>query len=759
MLRNPVLTYCFHAEFPGEDRIILSSEKESILLAGRPYFLIISKLVANPCTTDELVTSLQDELSPFEIYYILDVLEKKGYLTEAAPFVDSETAAFWNNRGMDINRLMEHLKEKRVGIYNIDVSEKTMEDFRKSLISLSITTGEPGNLNVYLANDYRHEKISEISKEALVSGRPWMLIKPEASQLWLGPLFIPGRTGCAECLKQRLDLHHPLDMYFKSQMKKDSNLRVPPSYIPHSVSIAANLVALEIANWLYYGKSETLEGKIVTLDTGTLKSESHFLVKRPQCKQCGIEERVDLRTEMPEGIVLEKKTSVSVQTAGGYRDMATEDTLEKYSHHVSEITGIVKALKPYYSMEGAPLYNYTSGPNTSLRSNTLYWLNSHMRSANGGKGKTHGQAKTGALCEAIERYSMTYQGDEPTLLSSLEKLGPSGIHPNTYMNFSLSQYANREEINSTCSRFYSMIPVPFDPHAEIPWTPVFSLRDNTFKYLPTAFCYTQFPSQDETKLFSYPDSNGCAAGNSIEEAILQGILELIERDSVALWWYNRIQRPGVDFLDFNEPYFFRLKDYYNSMGRRLYVLDLTSDFEIPAFGAFSYREGDRRQNVLFGFGAHVDAKIALERALVELNQILPIAEARGTDAKNGKYLVTDKVFVDWLENATLENQRYLAPLQNVEMKKTADYRALCAANVYDSVMFCLEKVKALGMETLVLNLTRRDIGMPVVRVMIPGLRHFWKRLGKGRLYDVPVKMGWLDSPLKEEDMNPIGLFI
>jgi ribosomal protein S12 methylthiotransferase accessory factor len=39
------------------------------------------------------------------------------------------------------------------------------------------------------------------------------------------------------------------------------------------------------------------------------------------------------------------------------------------------------------------------------------------------------------------------------------------------------------------------------------------------------------------------------------------------------------------------------------------------------------------------------------------------------------------------------------------------------------------------------------------------LRHFWKRLAPGRLYDIPVKMGWLDAPLKEEELNPIGLFV
>jgi ribosomal protein S12 methylthiotransferase accessory factor len=60
---------------------------------------------------------------------------------------------------------------------------------------------------------------------------------------------------------------------------------------------------------------------------------------------------------------------------------------------------------------------------------------------------------------------------------------------------------------------------------------------------------------------------------------------------------------------------------------------------------------------------------------------------------------------------------------------------------------------------LVLDQTRPEIGLPVVKVIVPGLRHFWRRLGPGRLYDVPVKLGWLPAPLSEEQLNPIPMFL
>jgi ribosomal protein S12 methylthiotransferase accessory factor len=47
----------------------------------------------------------------------------------------------------------------------------------------------------------------------------------------------------------------------------------------------------------------------------------------------------------------------------------------------------------------------------------------------------------------------------------------------------------------------------------------------------------------------------------------------------------------------------------------------------------------------------------------------------------------------------------------------------------------------------------------VARVFAPGLRHFWRRLGPGRLYDVPVTLGWLEEAHGENDLNPISMFV
>ena len=71
------------------------------------------------------------------------------------------------------------------------------------------------------------------------------------------------------------------------------------------------------------------------------------------------------------------------------------------------------------------------------------------------------------------------------------------------------------------------------------------------------------------------------------------------------------------------------------------------------------------------------------------------------------------------------------------------------------VTACVNLAKRAGLDFLVLNQTRADIEVPVVRVIVPGLRHFYRRFAPGRLYDVPVKLGWREHPLSEHELNPL----
>ena len=87
-------------------------------------------------------------------------------------------------------------------------------------------------------------------------------------------------------------------------------------------------------------------------------------------------------------------------------------------------------------------------------------------------------------------------------------------------------------------------------------------------------------------------------------------------------------------------------------------------------------------------------------------------------------------------------------------RRVQDFGNLASDDLYQDVLTCTGLAAARGIEILVLDQTRPDVGLPVVRVVAPGLRHFWARFGPGRLYDVPVREGWLSRSLDEGELNP-----
>jgi ribosomal protein S12 methylthiotransferase accessory factor len=435
--------------------------------------------------------------------------------------------------------------------------------------------------------------------------------------------------------------------------------------------------------------------------------------------------------------------------------MPPEETLARNGHHVSPITGAVPMLERAAPASDGVLHVYLAGNNSSRPSRSLGELRADLRTMNAGKGTSDVQARASALCEGLERYSGIFRGDEPRRWARLTELGGAAVPLDDCLLFSERQYRERNARNTGGSRF-SFIPVPFDPAAQTEWSPVWSLTRQEVRYLPTAFCYYDYPQPCE-QACCIACSNGCAAGNTLEEAILQGFLELVERDAVALWWYNRVRRPGVDLDSFGEPYLDRLGAFLQEHGRDFWVLDLTTDLGIPVYASITRRMDGPAEQLIPGFGAHLDPKVALLRAVTEMNQMLS-SPLLGLPEKGPEKEPVDPETAHWLKTATTANQPYLLPAEGPRRTAAAHPQAW-TEDVADDVRVCQALVERAGMEMLVLDQTRPEVGLPVAKVIVPGLRHFWPRFAAGRLYDVPVRLGWLDRPLAEDELNPIAMFL
>ncbi len=734
----------------GSAGVFLFGEHGVTVLQGREV-AALAGLLDGRHDPAAIVAARPGGLSPAQVDGLLARLVDAGLVVFGPPatgVAPKHVAAWWDGCGVDAATLPD---TRRVGLSvlggGLDASpvRSALAAAGVDVVTLTpdaLDQAPPVDLGVVLCTDYLDPGLGAVDAAHRRAGRPWLLAKLDGARTWLGPVFEPaGDGGCWHCLAHRLWGHRNAEAVAQRELGHDGPALRPASSLPSVAGAAAHLVALEVSKWVAGHRYGGQRG-VWVLDTHELIGERHPLRARPQCPACGDPDLVAHRTDRP---VVLRPAPRSGGSGGGDRTLSPAQMLERHRHLIGPVTGIVKGVVPD---PGAPAFAhaYRSGPNVSRQVGGMAALRRSLRAENGGKGFTAVDAEVGALCEAAERFSGTAQGDELRIRGSLTDLGARAVDPRGCLLFAGEQYAERATWNPAHSPF-NHVPEPFDPTAETDWTPLWSLTHRRHLLLPTSMLYFGGPP-DRT---CYADSNGCAAGSSLEDAVLQGALELVERDAVAQWWYNRLLVPEVDLAAFGTP-FTEQRHHHAGIGRELRVLDVTSDLGVPAMAAVSRRTGGGGERIMLGFGAHLDPTVAVRRAVSEVNQML------ATEPSDPN-LSDDPDYRAWAGTATTVGHPYLRPDAATRPRRPADHPEQRLGDVRDDVHELVRRFTASGLETLVLDQTRPDVGIPVVRVVVPGLRSFWSRFAPGRLFDAPVRAGRLARPTPYSELNPVPLFL
>ncbi len=731
--------------------LLLLGEAERYVLRG-PVYAALMPLLDGTRSADAMADQLSECFRPEIVHFALIRMGAGGY-TQAVNGCSAPApeAAWWSAKGISLAEVAAGLK-RQVHLDNAGGLGAVFQAIRASLSSRFELCDalEAAHLAVILTEDYLDPRFDDAIAQARSAECLALPVRIGGGQIWIGPLLEPQDPALFAVLRRRLTVSRVPEAPFLAQ--KAVFPLVPSQSTLENDAFAAAALLNAISATLVGKPPAGIRNSVLAIDPWTLESRAHPI---------GLGERRAPTAAMPafgdDGapVVLHNRTKRST-TDGGYRSSTPEETLSRLEPLVSEITGIVPTLQKMEAPEGvyvyvaSQLFGENTGRSADHRQNRVLGRASYA----GGKGLTDIQAKVSCIGEAIERYSASAFGDEPRRRARLDTLGDRAISPLDLMHFSERQYAEREQLNKRWGTF-NWVPMPFDASREIDWTPAWSLTNERTIWLPTAFCYIRHPS-DPDHMFCQGNSNGCAAGNTIEEAILQGFLELVERDACAVWWYNRLSRPGIDLNSFASPYLDRMQALYRAHGRTLIALDITNDLGVPTIIAISWREADGGR-IHVGLGTHLNGALAVSRAVSELNQstwneLLPEAG----QAPSAPSINSD--FDRWLAEATIGSAPYVLPASGVR-RTAADFHDQSCDDLKGDIEHCIRLVGNRGLDMIVLDQTRPDIGFPVVRVAVPGLRHFWARFAPGRLYDVPVAMGWRDCVLDEADLNPDPFFI
>lgn len=426
---------------------------------------------------------------------------------------------------------------------------------------------------------------------------------------------------------------------------------------------------------------------------------------------------------------------------GGSRNMSAASTVERLMPLVSPITGIINHLEVIGEQEESPIKIYRTGffKHHNKSDLEVFDRNSFVQICLG-KGVSHDQSKASALSEAIERYAALYQADVGLNQQSQSQLIAQGLRCYDFQSlvpYSQAQYRNFNSPSHPDS-VLKQAAKPYENQA-VHWLPVWSLTASEQVYVPLAQCFSNIPFNDDK--FGRWHSNGCAAGNTLEEATLQALFELIERDATAIWWYNKLSCPLFDLTRLNQDNLTKLDACLGSGqngGHDYWVLDITSDLGIPVMGAIG--QDKHTGGLVMGFGCHLIPEMAAQRALTELCQLIPIRDQNAApfdfDAiEKSEYLFGDKT------------------------STTNNYAIDPSLDIKDDIIAITECLKAKEMEVLVMNYSRAHIPLNTVKVFVPGLCHIWPQLANERLYKAPLTMGYLKIANNEQSINQQALYI
>ena len=324
-------------------------------------------------------------------------------------------------------------------------------------------------------------------------------------------------------------------------------------------------------------------------------------------------------------------------------------------------------------------------------------LTTHM-----GKGTSHQAARVSALMEAVERCSSETItiGSQTASWSELNAAGQPTLDP---------RCCDLPEDTR------------FSEDAVLEWIPAEDLGGGGWMNIPIDLAISP-PKQGVLRRM---DTNGLASGNSLLEATVHALTEVIERDAMGQHLFADLyctpedrppHRCRIDPRTWPGPSA-RMAETLRSSGLDVLVDWLPTDIAVPTFRAlvvdpvFPYR-GETTMSGFVGYGAAPDPDLALQRAITEAIQSR-LAVIQGARDTFNRYPCAPSGY-SW------EYQTMPQPLYPFEMIQ--GFRSL---SLEDDLDWLRHRLQSAGFARILrIDLTRPDIQIPVVRLRVPGLSNF-----------------------------------
>jgi ribosomal protein S12 methylthiotransferase accessory factor len=311
-----------------------------------------------------------------------------------------------------------------------------------------------------------------------------------------------------------------------------------------------------------------------------------------------------------------------------------------------------------------------------------------------GKGATPQQAEASAVMELAERFSFFSFAKNPEnfIIDKYRNLKKNKAIP--FELIAQSVHDESEDLELTRKIFEDL---------PLQWTQAYNVTREKEVLIPFNWFY------------AINEFNGPSAGNCVEEALSQGICEIVERHTSSLISHRRLQTPAINPDSATEPLVVEMMQKYRNAGIKLYVTDFTLDVGIPSVGVLAYDPSTfpEKSEIVWTAGTTPSPQKALSRALTEVAQL-------AGDFNSGSNYVASGLpkFKELKESEFIMNPDII-----IDINALPD---LSNDNIKVEVENCISALAKKNMEVIVVNTMHPLLEIPAFYTILPGA-HFRER--------------------------------
>lgn len=601
------------------------------------------------------------------------------------------------------------------------------------------------NIVIVLQDQENTGFMLEVNGKVQPQGIPWFSAYISGEEGIIGPLNRSDSAGCFQCADTRLSLagsnRSSGEDMLMMLVSPDYVLQNAPGIGAAAYRSMALLIEEEAANILN-GKKVFTEEHVYIMNLRSLNTSLHYICPNGACPVCR-----SLPDDSPESARITLKPSFKLGNSFRCRSM---NDLQKVLFH------------DYWDRRSG-IFNEVELHLTSVFADAVVNLPlGYYDEVTGGRSHSFASSQLAAVLEGLERYcGITPRGKRPVVFDSYSRVKEVALDPTTVGLHAQVQYEQED------------FPfAPFDPDNSIEWVWGYSFLQKRPILVPHLLAYYSLGYEGS---FVYETSNGCAVGGSLEEAILYGIFEVVERDSFLMAWYARLPCPRLDpYSSGDQELLLMIHRIKAVLGYEVLLYNTTTENGIPSIWAIAKGKPEHEVSLVCAAGAHLDPVRAAKGAVHELAGMISMVtnrwKKRGSEAQamcRDSYEVLqmdDHALLYCLPEAAARLQ-FLIDDEVRPVRSFADEFPAMELNtdLTEDVKRVLDIFRRLQLDVIVVDQSSSETlrnGLHCVKVLIPGMLpmtfgHHLRRLeGIDRVLDVPMKLGYVNRRLTPEELNP-----